>query len=529
MSKNNVIHLLHKHTAVHPNRLAFIWDSEESITYKKFTQKISSTANGLKKLGINKGDRVLIFLPLSIDLYLSMFAVQQLGAVAVFLDSWARKDQLSLCAEVAAPKAMISFERAYIGLQDIPELGKIPIKIVAGPSIQSYSAQLEALSERIEDCPVEPMTLDGTALITFTTGSSGIPKGANRTHRFLAAQHDALEKVIPYLEEDTDLPTFPIFALNNLASGVSTLLPQIDLANPSPRDGEILANQILKHQISCTTLSPSLFIKVASYCFDKNLQLPSLRRVVTGGAPISRDNVAQFKKIAPNAKILVLYGSTEVEPIAHIEADEMLAACDKGEGVNVGPISEELDYKFIRITKEPILFGERGWKKWEVEKGEVGELIVSGPHVCEGYYNNKEAFYRAKIRDDQGKIWHRTGDLGSVDSSGNLWFVGRVHNAILRDGKYLFPVQAELLLKKMPSVHQAAFLGLDDPLLGEKACVVLSLKSKRGDRNLLTEQISKLLEKHQIPVDEVKFVENIPMDPRHHSKVEYESLRKQLV
>lgn len=527
MSENNIIHLLHKHSSTRPNHLAFKWGAE-AISYKEFTQKISSVANGLKKLGIEKGDRVLIFVPLSLELYLSMFAVQQLGAIAVFLDSWARRDQLSLCAEIAAPIAMISFERAFLGLQDIPELVKIPTKIVVGPANQSYSAPLETLSKAEEECSIESVALDDTALITFTTGSSGTPKGANRTHRFLAAQHEALRQVIPYSESDTDLPTFPIFALNNLASGVTTILPEIDLANPSLQDGETLANQILKHQISCSTLSPSLFIKVANYCYEKKIQLPFLRRVVTGGAPISNDNVAQFKTIAPTAKILVLYGSTEVEPIAHIEADEMLADCEKGEGVNVGPISKDLDYKFIRITKESILLNDRGWEEWEVNKGDVGELIVSGPHVCEGYYNNEEAFYRAKIRDEKGKIWHRTGDLGSVDDRGCLWFVGRVHNAILRDGKFLFPVQAELLLKKMAFVQQAAFLGLEDPLLGERACVVVSLKTQIDESSNLAKQISNLLEKHNIPVDEVKFVENIPMDPRHHSKVEYSQLIKTL-
>ncbi len=206
----------------------------------------------------------------------------------------------------------------------------------------------------------------------------------------------------------------------------------------------------------------------------------------------------------------------------------MLADTEKGEGVNVGPISEDLDYKFIRITKESILLNERGWEEWEVKKGEIGELIVSGPHVCEGYYNNEEAFYRAKIRDEKGKVWHRTGDLGSVDARGCLWFVGRVHNAILRDGKFLFPVQAELLLKKMPFVEQAAFLGLEDPLLGEKACVVVSLKNKIAQSDL-AKQISNLLQRHKIPVDEIKFVDHIPMDPRHHSKVEYDNLRKLLV
>jgi len=525
---SNIIHLLHQHTKNRPDHLAFAWGKDEGISYQAFTHKISALSAGLKRLGIKKSDRVLIFLPLSLELYLSMFAVQQIGAIAVFLDSWARRDQLRLCAEVASPQAIISFEKAFLSLQDIPELMQIPIQIVSGKNERSYTAQLLSLLETSESAPIEPVDPDDTALITFTTGSSGTPKGANRTHRFLASQHDALKNVIPYLQKDTDLPTFPIFALNNLASGVTTILPKIDLAIPSPQDGAILTDQILKHQITCTTLSPSLFIKVAQSCHEQKIELSSLRRIVTGGAPISRDHVAQFKTIAPAANILVLYGSTEVEPISHIAADEMLKASQKGEGVNVGPISKELDYKFIEIRKEPIYLAEKGWKEWEVKKGEIGELVVSGPHVCEGYYNNKEAFYKTKIQDPNGKIWHRTGDLGSIDDNGCLWIVGRVHSAILREGRFLFPVQAELLLRQIPFVDQAAFLGIQDPLLGEKTCAVISIKKGAQAPPDLSNFITKWLEQSHFPVDEVKLIDVIPMDPRHHSKVEYKTLLEML-
>lgn len=529
MIENNVISLLRTHASEHPDRTAFKWGEREEISYKELEEKISKAAGGLKQLGLQKGDRVLIFLPLSLELYVSMFAVQQIGAIPVFLDSWARQDQLSLCAEIAAPKAMISLLQAFVGFGAISELAKIPLKVVVGSQQKGYSAKLEDLAVKGERSDIEPVQEEDTALITFTTGSSGTPKGANRTHRFLKAQHHALKQVIPYLESDTDLPTFPIFALNNLASGTTTILPKIDLAGPSPNDGEILAAQILTHQISCSTLSPSLFVKVANFCFEKGIKLPSLRRVVTGGAPVSPGNVRQFKEIAPQAKILVLYGSTEVEPIAHIEADEMLAGSTKGDGVNVGPISEDLQYKFIRITKDSVQLTAEGWSEWEVKTGEVGELVVSGPHVCEGYYNNKEAFHRAKIRDGEGRIWHRTGDLGSIDEEGNLWFVGRVHNAIVRKGEFLFPVKTELLLKKLPFVKQAAFLGLADPVLGEKACVAVSLVEPQKELRAIEREIENLLQEHRIPVDEIQVVESIPMDPRHHSKVEYERLRRQLV
>ena len=125
-------------------------------------------------------------------------------------------------------------------------------------------------------------------MITFTTGSSGTPKGANRTHRFLAAQHYALHSNIPYEEGDVDLPVFPIFSLNNLAEGVATVIPGFDVGVPSEIDVPALLAQFKACGVTCTTLSPSLLNRLSSFCLKNNIKLPDIRRVVTGGAPVSR-------------------------------------------------------------------------------------------------------------------------------------------------------------------------------------------------------------------------------------------------
>jgi len=540
--ENNVISFLDKHADERPARTALKWVAREalkewdgvgalthtSITYKELAHKINVIAHGLEKIGISKGDRVIIFVPLSLELYLSMFAVQRIGAIAVFLDSWARRDHLSVVARVVQPKSMISFQDAFKLCENVDELANIPLKIIVGPHDGNYKTSLEDLALGKEESEIQPVEGKDTALITFTTGSSGVPKGADRTHRFLAAQHRALDKEIPYNEKDIDLPVFPIFSLNSLAGGVSTVLPAIDLAAPSEKDAAVIVNQIFSSSITCCTVSPSIFVNIAEHCRQHNIVLSGLRRVVTGGAPVSRDNVKSFKSIAPSAEILVLYGSTEVEPIAHIEAKEMLAEESKGEGVNVGSISSDLEFKFIKITKKNIELSEQGWSEWEVEKGKVGELVVSGPHVCENYYNNLDAFKKTKIQEKTGKIWHRTGDVGVLDDKSKLWLVGRVHNTIVRGNDYLFPVQAEILLKRLPFVRQAAFLGIEDSKLGEKTCVAISLKTDCSIDNQeeYIAQILNLFKKKNIPADEVKIVDEIPMDPRHHSKVEYSKLRE---
>lgn len=551
---NNVASFLKDHKEKFPTRNILTWVNpadiknwngdintplpHQSVKVAELDHLVAVLATEFKNQGIVSGDRVILFLPMSLYMYASMFALQKMGAIPTFLDSWARRDQMGVSAKVAGPRAMISADRAFTYLADVPEIAQIPIKIVAGEvtSEIKYSARLEVLLQGKTPSTELPVEKEHTALITFTTGSSGTPKGADRSHRFLAAQHYALNRHLPYAEGDKDLPVFPIFSLNNLAAGVETIIPAIDVGQPQPTDALVLYVQMQSAGVTCTTLSPSLFNHLATFCLEKNLLLDFLKRIVTGGAPISRDDVARMKSVAKNAEILVLYGSTEVEPMAHIEAVEMLAETQDADpeiveaGVNVGALDSGLQYKFIHIEKDAVYVKAKSdWDKLVVPSGSVGELIVAGEHVCERYFNNEEAFFRAKIRDESGVVWHRTGDLGKLDVHKNLWIVGRVHNAINRKGHYFFPVRAEIILKKFPFVHRAAFLGIADKEFNEKTYAVFSSTDKNLNIEEAKKEIKRVMEKNQFIVDEILHVNDIPMDPRHHSKVEYEVLKKKIL
>jgi len=526
---------------VHPEKIA-TWNGVDSLQHDsvkvaELDHLVSVLATGLKNLGLQKGDRVIIFIPMSLYMYAAMFAVQRLGAIAVFLDSWARRDQMGKSAEVVAPRMIISVEKAFQYLADVKEIQDIKLKVVAGPHTGQYNASLDQLfkeTERTEPAPVEK---EHTALITFTTGSSGTPKGADRGHRFLAAQHYALNRHLPYNDKDVDLPVFPIFSLNNLAAGVKTVLPAIDVGIPNEKDPLILYHQMLSEGVTCTTLSPSLFNALSNWCIQNKKELSFLRRIITGGAPVSNDDVKKMLQVAKQAEILVLYGSTEVEPMAHIEARQMLNQKKSSdpeielEGGNDGKMDSGLKVKYLKINKDPIFIkNDSEWKTHEVTKGEVGEIIVAGEHVCQGYWNNEEAFYRAKIRDHENTVWHRTGDLGRIDSESNLWLVGRVHNAISRKGKYYFPVRAEVIMKKLSFVKKCAYLGIEDKELGEKTIAAyMTSDDALGSPAEWEDEIKRILAKNDVVVDRVVRVEDIPMDPRHHSKVEYTILRSSIL
>jgi acyl-CoA synthetase (AMP-forming)/AMP-acid ligase II len=500
--------------------------SHEGLSYGELVDRVEAAAAGLRELGLNSGDRVFIFVPMSPALYVAMFAAQRLGAIAVFLDSWARRDQLGLCAHQVAPQGFIGPEAAFAVTSGVAELEHVAIRVVVGPHTGAYSATLEELGASRGSCPVQPVEQEHTALVTFTTGSSGPPKGANRTHRFLAAQHRVLDRCLPYLASDIDLPVFPIFSLNNIAGGVTTVLPAVDLARPDPGDGALLAAQIRATHATCCTLSPSLLRGVSEVAGQPGAQLDGLRRIATGGAPISPDDVATLKTAAPNAELHILYGSTEVEPIAHRVASDMMN--DSGEGVCVGKIAEELEFRFLRLQRGPIELGADGWTEWEVPRGSPGELAVSGEHVCRDYYNNPEAFRAAKVLDSAGQAWHRTGDICYLDGSGRLWLAGRVHNAICRRGRILLPVTPEIIMKRLPFVEAAAYVGLPDAELGERAVAAFAVRAGSAPLDFAA-GIQRALSAAGIVVDDVVQVDSIPLDPRHHSKVEYAVLRERLL
>jgi len=539
---NNVIAFLEAHRREIPDRVALMWlrSAEawrrdpssalvhEQMTYGALAERVESAAAGLARLGLAFGDRAFVFVPMSPELYVAMFAVQRLGAIAVFLDSWARRDQLGLCAKQVEPRAFIGPEPAFALIKGVPELEAAPVRIVVGPHAGMYSAELGALAAAGGRVPVAPVEREHTALVTFTTGSSGMPKGANRTHRFLAAQHRALDRCLPYGPGDVDLPVFPIFSLNNIAGGVTTVLPAVDLARPDSSDGALLAAQIRATGATCCTLSPSLLRGVSAAAGRPGAELRGLRRAATGGAPVTTDDVIALAAAAPTAELHILYGSTEVEPIAHLVASEMPPGSEDAEGVCVGRLAHGLDARLLRLERGPVALGPKGWAEWEAPTGGFGELVVAGDHVCRDYYRSPEAFRAAKILDADGRVWHRTGDVCRFDAAGRLWVGGRVHNAICRAGQTLLPVRPEFLMKRLPFVRDAAYLGLPDAKLGERAAAAFSLRPGPAPADPAGE-VRGALAAAGVVCDEAVQLEAIPLDPRHHSKVEYARLREQIL
>ena len=245
---------------------------------------------------------------------------------------------------------------------------------------------------------------------------------------------------------------------------------------------------------------------------------------------MSDRELREWEKAFPETEIVVVYGSTEAEPVAHVRAQERLEANDAARasspGYCVGSLTDRVKARIIRIESGPVTLDREGWPAWEVPPGTIGELVVTGDHVCRSYYENPSAVLENKIFDPDGAVWHRMGDTGYFDDRNRFWLVGRVHSTISRDGHVVHPQLVEQAATGDDErVRRAAAVGI--PLSGGGERIVLVLEASSGTS--LRAEVEDRLREAGHAVDEiVVWDERLPVDPRHNSKIDYDRLRLRL-
>jgi len=498
-STQNVVQHFYDQERRMPFRTAIV-EKGKSITYLELKREVYKTAQYFQNKGIEKGDRVLVFVPVSISLYRIVLALFHIGATAVFLDEWSSKDRLKKACEIADCKAYIGNWKAKAMAMLMRPLRAIPIWLSA--------RKMGSLAERTK--PVEVNSTD-TALITFTTGSTGIPKAADRTHHFLNAQRAVLSDKLAPKTGMVDMAALPIFVLLNLGDGLTSILPDANMRKPNSIQIEKIITQLKENKVERIIASPFLIKWIAKYVIKQKKKLPLLQEVYTGGAPIFPNDASLFLDAFGDIRLEAVYGSTEAEPISSIPMRE-LAKSEIISGLPVGRISKNTSLKIISYQDAPIAGSNLATS--ELASSEVGEIIVSGEHVLKAYLNNPEAILRNKI-DDKGAIWHRTGDAGYVDEYGRLFLVGRCSQLIYHSGKRYSPFLYEYLLQKIEGVSMGTILLIDNQL-----CAVIESKNEIAEETLLS-----IFKNEEV---RIIYVDKIPRDPRHQSKIDYQKLKKQL-
>lgn len=506
----------------------------QTLNFSKLAMNVNRLANAFHSLGLAKGDRVVVMVPISIELYLVLIALLKMGVIAVFIDPWVGREQMARCCQLTEPKAFIGVFKAHLLRLFSPAIRQIPIQIVTrGPALLGETKLENLLRAGISEFETVSVSEEDPALITFTTGSTGIPKGAQRTHGFLMAQHEVLSAHLGFSPSDIDLPSLPVFVLNNLANGITSVFPLMNPLKPSETNPAWVVHQIKEFKVTTSAGSPAFFWPIAQYCLAHNIKLESIRAIFTGGAPVRPELIEALTEILPNGTAHVVYGSTEAEPISMINAQDILnetaQLIKEGQGNCVGKPVEEIDVRIIKISDAPINF--TNWESLSQPAGPIGEIVVTGLHVNKTYYKNPEAVRENKFQDDQGRIWHRTGDTGYFDAKGRLWLMGRVKNRVIRAGQELHSLQIEPVVDQLDFVERSALIGVPDAKLGERAVLIVKAKEKNFFKRFPSErtwrkQIETLCQQKNFPMDEIHFCKKIPVDPRHNAKIEYSKLRQ---
>ena len=489
------------------------------ISFQDLEQRSAQLAAELSRQGLTRGDRMLVMVPMSIDLYIILIALFRIGGVAVFIDPWVGRKRLSQFAHQVQPFGMFGIPKAQV-MRWIPGLlPRLKLNVVVGSKLLApLSKSLDQIRKSgTQQADILAVAPEDPALITFTTGSTGTPKGVVRTHGFLVAQHEVLTQHLGLMAEDIDLPLLPVFVLNNLANGISSVLPAMDTREVSKSDPAQLLQQIQSLKVTTTVGSPVIYERLAAYCEKSGDQLGQLRTLHTGGAPVSRELILELQGLMPAGEAHIVYGSTEAEPISSIAAHELdQEDTSTSLGECVGYPDPATQVLIIKASPEPLTTLE------PLAQGEVGEIVVTGDHVNKDYYENPEAVRKTKIKLDKGEIWHRTGDVGRMGPEGRLYLLGRVDQVIELDGKQIYPLEVEPLINTIQGVQRSAFFqGVDGKIYLACTCTVDVTPA------LVAEIRSRLRGISETDVDVLQ-VKEIPMDPRHNSKIDYLKLEQDL-
>ena len=499
-------------------------------TYQQLDQQSDRVARGLELMGIGRGTRTVLMVKPSLDLFALTFGLFKAGVVPVMVDPGIGIKKLGACLAEARPTAFIGIPAAHAARVVLGWARGSVSKLVTVGSRWFWGGQsLVELKERarldLGERPyaMAPTPADETAAILFTSGATGIPKGVVYQHRTFAAQVAAIRTHYDIRPGEVDLPTFPLFALFDPALGMSTVVPDMDFTKPAKVDPRKIVEAVEDFGVTNLFGSPALLDTVGRYGEAHGARLPTVRRVISAGAPVPASVIARLMPmLAEGAVLHTGYGATESMPVASLDSGAILgetaARTAAGEGVCVGQAVGEMEIAIIGITDEAI-------PTWDpalaLPSGQIGEIVVKGPVVTRLYDARPEATALAKIADGEA-VRHRMGDLGWLDTDGRLWMCGRkVHRVETAQGT-LFTVPCEAVVNAHPAVRRSALVGIGR---GEGTVPVLVVELEPGatvvEATLLAE-LAVLAAANPLTASIQHFLVHpgLPVDIRHNAKID---------
>lgn len=504
-----------------------------SMTFRQLEEESDRLARGLKGIGIGRGTRVLLMVPPGVEFIALGFALFKVGAVLVLIDPGMGRANLLHCIREVEPEGLIAVSRLHV-LRVIYRRPFESVKhsVTVGRRWFWGGAKLDEVRDKGggKFSPADAGK-DDPAAIVFTTGSTGVPKGVLYSHGTFDAQIRSIQSRFCIGEEDVALPAFAPFALFCLAMGTTSVLAKIDPTKAAEVDAEAIVRIIRENKVTYSFGSPAFWDRVGRYCVENRVRLPSIKKVIMAGAPVSPGIIACLKETLPaDGESHTPYGATEALPVTSITGSEILKetvhATNQGAGVCVGRPLAGVDLRIIRISDEIIPEWD---ESWVLPPGEVGEIVVKGPVVTREYFKREKETALAKIRDG-GSLWHRMGDVGYLDEQGRLWFCGRKSHRVVTDKGTLFTVRCEAIFNQHPDVSRSALVGVG-PRGRQRPVIVVEprpgrMPSGSRARRRFTGELLDLGRRSELTrgIEEVLFHRAFPVDFRHNAKIIREEL-----
>ena len=472
-----------------------IFVDEKSFSYKSFLEGVDRVARSLELIGIEKGDRIALICPNSIEFVQSVFAISKLGAVTVPINTMLKNEEYRYILDDCGAKALITsskFAKEVGNLSDSVETITHTIWIDKAPSEDFKHLVLdEILSDHLHTHSPSPSQLDDTAVIFYTSGTTGYPKGAMISNRNLFSNLVGAKERFDLRSDDRFIVYLPMF--HSFTFAIMVILPFFMRASfviiPSILPFSNIIKQTLFKRVTVFMGVPDIYnalirAKLPWYFLWFN----SIRCFISGGSALNEDTINRFRATFKRATMLEGYGLSECSPAVAINP------LDRQKPLSVGLPLYGYD---VKIVDDEMM---------ELPIGEAGELIVRGDCVMQGYLNNPEA-----TAETIQNGWLRTGDIAKVDDEGYVYIVDRIKDLIISKGLNIYPRQIEEQMMLLPSVKLAAVIAQSDPHSGEVPIAFIELEE--GYENTSPSKIKSELKEHlasfKIPKT-ITVVESLP-------------------
>jgi long-chain acyl-CoA synthetase len=448
----------------------------KQLTFREIKQQADKFATALFRLGIKQGDRVGIMLPNCPQYLIASFAILRLGATVVNVNPIYTQREVLVVVKDSGMCALLTLDSlapAVTGVADqtclrhviVTALEEYSVAATSCPAVTGTErmADLMAAVDQIDLPRVEIDTDEAVAVLQYTGGTTGVPKGAMLTHANIFSnviQTDVWAHRSMRRGEERYLLVIPLFHIYGFTVGMiagvwlgvqQILIPKYDV--------EAVLTAIRDYTPSYFPGVPTIYISLLNHPKAREYGLDRVRAFNSGSAPLPLEVIEKFEQLT-GGMLNEGYGLSEASPVTH--STPSLGRRKRG---SIGLPLPDTDIKIVDL--------ETGLR--EMPLGEDGELCIAGPQVMKGYWNRPDETAIALRKDDSGRVWLYTGDVARMDEEGYSYIVQRKKDLIIVSGFNVYPSEVEGVLYGHPHVKEAAVIGVPDPYRGEsvKALVVL--------------------------------------------------------